>query len=54
MSGVVKITHGDKTWLGLTALDYHFASQPLPTPLAAYANAVPSAFKVRSSSPGAD
>lgn len=34
MSGVVKITANCPTWLGLTALDYHFATQCLPTPFA--------------------
>mmetsp|Transcript_35785 Transcript_35785/g.113037 ORF Transcript_35785/g.113037 Transcript_35785/m.113037 type:complete len:465 (-) Transcript_35785:1825-3219(-) len=34
MSGVVKLQSGCPTWHGLTALDYHFATQCLPTPLA--------------------
>jgi hypothetical protein len=34
MSGVVKLQAGCPTWEGLTALEIHFASQPLPTPLA--------------------
>ncbi|MEO5721995.1 MAG: lipase maturation factor family protein [Chthoniobacterales bacterium] len=34
MSGVVKLTSGDPSWLGLTALDYHYWTQPLPTVLA--------------------
>jgi hypothetical protein len=29
-SGVVKLASGDPTWHGLTALDYHFETQPLP------------------------
>jgi len=33
-SGVGKILSGDPTWRGLTALSYHYQSQPLPTPLA--------------------
>ena len=36
MSGVVKITSNDHTWLDMTALEYHFATQPIPTPLAWY------------------
>jgi len=32
-SGMVKLQSGDPTWRGLTALDYHFYTQPLPTPL---------------------
>ncbi len=29
-SGVVKLASGDLTWRNLTALDFHFATQPLP------------------------
>jgi predicted DCC family thiol-disulfide oxidoreductase YuxK len=31
MSGVVKLTSGDPCWWDLSALDYHYWSQPLPT-----------------------
>ncbi|MEP6604364.1 MAG: lipase maturation factor family protein [Spartobacteria bacterium] len=31
MSGVVKLTSGDDCWWNLTALDFHYWSQPLPT-----------------------
>jgi uncharacterized membrane protein YphA (DoxX/SURF4 family) len=41
MSGLVKLTSGDLTWQNLTALDYHFYTQPLPTPLAFFAQAAP-------------
>src|SRR5205085_104804 len=34
MSGVVKLTSGDDCWWNLTALDYHYWTQPLPTPIA--------------------
>jgi hypothetical protein len=34
MSGVVKIQSGCPTWQNLTALEYHFATQCLPGPLA--------------------
>ncbi|HKP92959.1 MAG TPA: lipase maturation factor family protein [Chthoniobacterales bacterium] len=34
MSGVVKLTSGDNSWWDLTALDYHYWTQPLPTVLA--------------------
>ena len=34
MSGVVKLTSGDDCWWNLTALDYHYRTQPLPTPMA--------------------
>ena len=36
MSGVVKITSQDRVWQELKALYYHFASQPLPTPVSWY------------------
>jgi hypothetical protein len=36
MSGVVKIQANCPTWLGLTALEYHFATQGLPTVLGWY------------------
>jgi predicted DCC family thiol-disulfide oxidoreductase YuxK len=42
MSGVVKLLSGDPNWWGLTALSYHFLTQPLPTPLAWYAARLPS------------
>ena len=41
MSGVVKLISGDPNWWGLTALNYHFLTQPLPTPLAWYAARLP-------------
>ena len=37
MSGVVKLLSGDPNWWNLSALSYHFLTQPLPTPLAWYA-----------------
>ncbi|HVU10076.1 MAG TPA: lipase maturation factor family protein [Phototrophicaceae bacterium] len=44
MSGVVKLASGDPTWRNLTALDYHFWTQPLPTPLAWYMAQLPPTF----------
>jgi len=41
MSGVVKLLSGDPTWWNLSALSYHFLTQPLPTPLAWYAAHLP-------------
>ena len=41
LAGVVKLASGDATWRGLTALQYHFWTQPLPTPLAWYAAQLP-------------
>ena len=41
MAGAAKLVSGDPTWRNLTALDYHFWTQPLPTPLAWYAAKLP-------------
>ncbi len=41
MSGVVKLLSGDPNWWNLSALSYHFFTQPLPTPLAWYAAQLP-------------
>ena len=41
MSGVVKLISGDLNWWNLSALSYHFLTQPLPTPLAWYAAGLP-------------
>ncbi|HUO03905.1 MAG TPA: lipase maturation factor family protein [Candidatus Binataceae bacterium] len=41
MSGVVKLMSRDPNWANLTALTYHFQTQPLPTPLAWYAHHLP-------------
>ncbi|HET7032054.1 MAG TPA: lipase maturation factor family protein [Casimicrobiaceae bacterium] len=46
LAGVVKLLSGDRTWHTLTALDYHFWTQPLPTPLAWYAAQLPHAILV--------
>src|SRR6266568_4839409 len=54
MSGVVKVTSGDDSWgwldhsfhwSALTALDYHYWSQPLPTLFAWWADKSPEWFK---------
>ena len=42
MSGVVKLSSGDPNWWHLSALSYHFFTQPLPTPLAWHAARLPS------------
>lgn len=44
MSGVVKLLSGDPSWRNLSALSYHFLTQPLPTPLAWYAAHLPPAL----------
>lgn len=36
LSGIVKLTSGDPTWRNLTALAFHYQTQPLPSPLAWY------------------
>ena len=41
MSGVVKLLSVDPNWWNLSALSYHFLTQPLPTPLAWYAAQLP-------------
>jgi lipase maturation factor 1 len=38
MSGVVKLTSGDDSWWNLSALDYHYWTQPLPTVLGWWAD----------------
>ena len=41
MAGAAKLVSGDATWGNLTALEYHFETQPLPTPVAWYAAHLP-------------
>jgi lipase maturation factor 1 len=45
LSGLVKLTSGDPTWRSLTALQYYYQTQPLPTPLAWYMHQLPAAFQ---------
>jgi predicted DCC family thiol-disulfide oxidoreductase YuxK len=47
-SGVVKLSSGDPVWADGTALAYHYFTQPLPTPLAWYANQLPMWFQTLS------
>jgi predicted DCC family thiol-disulfide oxidoreductase YuxK len=42
LAGAVKLLSSDPTWHDFTALEYHFWTQPLPTPLAWYAAQLPS------------
>jgi len=44
MGGVVKLASGDPAWRNLTALNYHFETQPLPSPLAWYAHHAPATW----------
>ncbi len=41
MSGVVKLLSGDPSWRDLTALSYHYETQPLPTWIAWYLHLLP-------------
>ncbi|HUD98551.1 MAG TPA: lipase maturation factor family protein [Bryobacteraceae bacterium] len=45
MSGVVKLMSGDPAWRNLTALSYHYETQPLPTPIAWYMYQLPMWFQ---------
>jgi hypothetical protein len=45
MSGVVKLTSGDDSWWNLTALDYHYWTQPLPTEIGWWSDQHPEWFK---------
>ena len=45
LSGAVKLLSNDPTWRNLTALDYHYWTQPLPTPVAWYAAQLPGWFQ---------
>lgn len=40
-SGLVKLLSNDPAWHNLTALSYHYHTQPIPTPLAWYADHLP-------------
>jgi lipase maturation factor 1 len=43
-SGLVKLLSGDPTWWSLGALNYHYWTQPLPTPVAWYVHQLPAWF----------
>ncbi|MCA9666977.1 MAG: lipase maturation factor family protein [Myxococcales bacterium] len=40
-SGVVKLSSGDASWANLTAMTYHYQTQPLPGPLSAFMHHLP-------------
>lgn len=44
-SGVVKLSSGDPTWRNLTALNYHYETQPLPTWMGWYVYQLPAWFQ---------
>lgn len=46
MGGMVKLLSGDESWRNLTALSYHYETQPLPTPLAWYMHQLPQQLHV--------
>jgi len=45
LSGCVKLLSGDPNWRNLTALEYHYWTQPIPTPVAWYAAQLPAWFQ---------
>ena len=45
LSGFVKLASGDPSWRGLSALDFHYWTQPLPTIVAWYADKLPRGFQ---------
>jgi hypothetical protein len=47
-SGVVKLASGDPSWRSLTALQFHYETQPLPTWIGYYAHQLPASFQVSS------
>ena len=44
LSGITKLLSGDETWWGLTALRYHYETQPIPTWVGWYAHHAPAWF----------
>jgi lipase maturation factor 1 len=45
LSGAVKLLSGDPTWRNLTALDFHYHTQPLPTIFAWYMDKLPASME---------
>lgn len=45
LSGVAKLTMKDTTWRDLSALSFHYWTQPLPTPLAYFAHKLPASIQ---------
>jgi predicted DCC family thiol-disulfide oxidoreductase YuxK len=46
LSGAVKLLSGDEAWRSLSALGYHYWTQPLPSPLSPWVHGLPAAFHV--------
>ena len=47
-SGCVKLVSGDASWWGLSALRFHYETQPLPTPVSWYVHQMPGWFQAGS------
>ena len=47
-SGVVKLTSGDATWRNLSALTFHYETQPLPTWIGWYVHQLPDVIHIAS------
>jgi lipase maturation factor 1 len=47
-SGAVKLASGDPTWRDLTAMTFHYETQPIPNPIAFYAHHLPVAVNTAS------
>jgi predicted DCC family thiol-disulfide oxidoreductase YuxK len=45
LSGFAKLASHDHTWRDLTAMSYHYMTQPLPTPVAWFMHQLPLAFQ---------
>jgi len=45
LSGFAKLASHDPTWRDLTAMSYHYMTQPLPTPIAWFMHQLPLAFQ---------
>ncbi|HET9794559.1 MAG TPA: lipase maturation factor family protein, partial [Thermoanaerobaculia bacterium] len=44
-SGAVKLASGDRAWRSLTALRFHYETQPLPTSIGWWAHQIPGSFQ---------
>jgi hypothetical protein len=44
LSGAAKLLSGDETWRQLTAMGFHYFTQPLPSPVSWYAHHLPEMF----------
>lgn len=45
MSGLAKLLSGDPTWANLSAMTFHYQTQPLPTPIGYFAHHLPVWFQ---------